>query len=115
MRRESFACEAGALRDHPPRRITINVGFGLHVFTCALATAGADADEYRDDRERRAFDYERYYASLQLRELVQGLERRKCFLAKHENFFRVDLDGAPADHEYRVFLRSPGTVRTLTR
>ena len=70
---------------------------------CSLDTAGEDADEYRDDRERRAFDYERYCASLQLRELIQGLERRKCFFAKHENFFTVELDGAPAGHEYRVF------------
>jgi hypothetical protein len=97
-----FACEAGVLRDHP-RRVTINVGFGLQVFTCPLATAGADADEYRDDRERRAFDHERYYASLQLRDLVQDLERRKCYFAKHENFFTVELDGAPVDHEYRFF------------
>jgi hypothetical protein len=56
-----------------------------------------------DDRERRAVDYERYCASLQLRELVHGLERRKCFFAKHENFSTVELDGAPAGHEYRVF------------
>jgi len=98
-----FVCEVRASRGHPPRTVTINVGFGLHVFTCSLANAGADADEYRDDRERRAFDYERYCASLQLRELIQGLERRKCFFAKHENFFTVELDGAPAGHEYRVF------------
>ena len=98
-----FVCELHRFGYYPARTITVNVGFALHVFTCSFDNAGPDAEEYRDDRERRAFDYERYWASFHLRELVQGLERRKCFFAKNENFFTVELAGAPTDHEYRVF------------
>jgi hypothetical protein len=64
------------------------------VFTCKLAKACPGADEYRDDRERRAFDYERYRALSQLEALVRGMASRKCYFARQENF---------VTHEYRVF------------
>src|SRR5689334_23635097 len=53
-----FTCELGSSRSYPARTITINVGFSLHVFTCALAEGVPHAEEYRDSRERRAFDHE---------------------------------------------------------
>jgi hypothetical protein len=48
-----FTCELSASGRHSARTITINVGFGLHVFTCAFDNAEPDAEEYADDRERR--------------------------------------------------------------
>jgi hypothetical protein len=98
-----FVCELPSAGRHSSRAITIKVGFGLHVFTCAFANAGLQPEEYWDDRECRAFDYERYRASFQLESLVRGLETRKCYFAKNENFFTVEMAGAPLGHEYRVF------------
>ncbi len=37
-----FACEVQRFRHHPARAVTINVGFGLHVFTCSLANGEPD-------------------------------------------------------------------------
>ena len=34
---------------------------------------------------------------------MRRLETRKCYFAKNENFFTVEIAGAPAGHEYRVF------------
>src|SRR5262249_4526527 len=85
-----FRCELQSSRSHPTRTITINVGFGLHVFTCALADAGPSAEEYADNRERRAFDHERYHASVNLEAVVRELETRKCYFAKNQNFFTIE-------------------------
>jgi hypothetical protein len=98
-----FTCELSKSRDGPARTIAINVGFSLHVFTCGLENAETSADEYLDDRERRAFDYERYRASFELEKLVRELETRKCHFAKNQNLFTVETACAPPDHEYRVF------------
>jgi hypothetical protein len=73
------------------------------VFTCAFANAGARPEEYRDNRECRAFDYERYSASFLLEGLVRALETRKCYFAGNQNFFTTALTAAPAGKEYRVF------------
>jgi hypothetical protein len=35
--------------------------------------------------------------------LVRGLENRKCFFAKNDNFFTAEIAGAPAGYEYLVF------------
>ena len=98
-----FTCELRSSSNGPARTIAINVGFGLHVFTCAFENAEPGADEYVDDRERRAFDCERYRASLHLGALVRELETRKCYFAKNQNFFTIETTCAPAGHEYRVF------------
>lgn len=98
-----FACELRQSDSHRARTIAINVGFGLHVFTCAFSRAAFSPEEYRDDRECRAFDYERYRASLQLETLLRGLEARKCHFAAKENFVTIETRCAPAGHEYRVF------------
>lgn len=98
-----FTCELPSSARQPARTVTISVGFALHVFTCEFANAAPSPEEYRDDRERRAFDYGRYNGSLHLGELVRGLETRKCFFAKNKNFFTTEMACAPAGHEYRVF------------
>jgi hypothetical protein len=110
-----FACTLPSTERHAARTITINVGFGLHVFTCALSSAGQSAEEYRDDRERRAFDCERYEASLQLESLVRALEERKCHFAARNNFVTTETRGAPAGYEYRVFFAmQPDRTKTNT-
>lgn len=98
-----FTCELRSSNDSAARTISINVGFGLHVFTCGCENAEPDAEEYVDDREHRAFDQQRYLASLQLGSLVRELESRKCYFAKHQNFITVDTAFAPPGQQYRVF------------
>ena len=98
-----FTCELSSSRHGPAWTIAINVGFGLHVFTCALENTKQRADEYVDDRERRAFDHERYRASLHLEALVRGLQTRKCYFAKNKNFFTVETTCARVGEQYRVF------------
>jgi len=97
-----FTCEV-RIANGSARTITINVGFALHVFTSEFSNAAPETEEYRDDREYRTFDHERYNASLHLAALVRGIEKRKRFFAKNDNFFTVEMAHAPADHEYRVF------------
>jgi hypothetical protein len=98
-----FTCELRNSADDTVRTIAVNVGFSLHVFTCASANASPGADEYRDDRECRAFDHERYRASLQLGALIRGLETRRCYFARNDNFFTTERAFALPGHEYRVF------------
>jgi len=98
-----FTCELRSRHSDVARTITINVGFSLHVFTCALARASVGAEEYWDDRECRAFDPERYRASFCLEALVRALETRRCYFANKENFVTIETAGAPAGHEYRIF------------
>src|SRR5262249_16330183 len=76
-----FELELQAHEKYPARTVAIRVGFGLHVFTCDLASAGPNPECYGDSREIRAFDEQRYSASLQLEALVRGLGTRKCFFA----------------------------------
>jgi len=95
-----------ALPEHqgkPARTVSIEVGFSMHVFTVDIKDAGADPEIYADHRERRAFDLGRYEWSKYLKEIIRGIEGRKCFFAKRESFLTLKLDGVPAGHEYRVF------------
>jgi len=98
-----FTCELRTANSHTTRTIAINVGFSLHVFTCALERAGITAEKYWDDRECRAFDPQRYEASFFLEALVRTLAARKCYFAKNDNFVTIETAGALPGHEYRVF------------
>jgi hypothetical protein len=116
-----FTCELASSSSSPARTVAINVGFSLHVFTCAFEHAQSNAEEYVDDRECRAFDYERYRASFQLGALVRELENRKCYFAKNQNFVTVETTFAPVGHQYRVFFTvapdktSPNTVTLIVQ
>jgi hypothetical protein len=83
--------------------VTINVGFSCHVFTEGIEEVAPDTELYSDNRETRAFDMLRYEWSQSLRAIVIGLERRKCYFARRENFVTLELNGVPAGLEYRVF------------
>jgi len=98
-----FTYDLQSCGNYSARTITVNVGFSLHVFTCEFANACPGAEEYLDDRECRAFDYERYRASSRLEELVRGIASRRCYFARKENFVTTETADAPPGHEYRVF------------
>jgi hypothetical protein len=86
----------------PGRVVHIQVGFTCHVFTCDISDAGPEPELYSDRREVRAFDLERYKWSFRLKEIVMGLERRKCYFARRDHFVTFER-GVGDDQDYRVF------------
>ena len=77
----------------PARTASIQVGFGLHCFTRKCQRGDPVSELYKDDREVRTFDYDRYGLSKELRRIIESLDGRKCSFATHENFLTVDTVG----------------------
>jgi hypothetical protein len=65
--------------------------------------AGPHPEPYSDNRETRAFHRERYEWSHRLREIIESLERRKCYFARREHFITLETEDTPAGYEYRIF------------
>ena len=108
-----FELEFTAHGRYAARTVAIRVGFGLHVFTCDLAHAGPNSEHYGDSRETRAFDQQRYDASLQLEALVRGLETRKCFFAKTKTFSPSSLPARRAVTSTQRQRRKPIGFRVI--
>ncbi len=92
--------------DKPERHYTFDVTFSLHTFTKGIdpAMGGDPALHYRDSREVREFDFDRYALSKQLPDIVRSLGERKCHHTHHGNFFTVDLIGSGAQKQsYEVY------------
>lgn len=104
-----FAVTFAGNAKYPELEVDVHVGFAMHTFT-RIGVAGDDESyAYDDDRERRMFDLDRYTHSKLLPAIVRELATRKCFHAKHQNFFTVELPaGAPAGAEYHVFFLVQG-------
>lgn len=71
---------------------SIQVGFSMHCFTRGRVEGDDPALLYRDDREVRTFDHNRYELSKKLKELVQALDQRTCLHAKQDNYMVIDLE-----------------------
>lgn len=114
-----FPIELAARDGLPARTVEVHVGFSMHVFTCSVDKCGADPELYRDDRETRAFDLDRYERSRHLKGIIAGIEKRRCYFSERDAFLTVDLDGVPAGFEYRVFFsvrrRGADVVELLIR
>jgi hypothetical protein len=78
---------------NPERCYPFDVTFGLHTFTKGIKEKAAvdPALIYRDSREEREFDFDRYERSKHLPDIVRGLGDRKCHHTVHGNFFTVEL------------------------
>lgn len=89
---------------YPALEVDVHVGFAMHTFTRTGVAGDDEAYAYKDHREKRMFDLERYQYSKLLPAIVRELAQRKCYHAKHQNFLTVELPGdAPAGAEYHVF------------
>lgn len=89
---------------HESGVVTIRIGFSLHCWTRDEETRPATHGWYSDEREKRAFDLERYELSKQLPEIVRQLHRSHCYLAKAENFVTVSLQNSSGGQvEYEVY------------
>ena len=90
-----WECIQPAQGDKPERKYTFDVTFSLHTFTKGIdqGTNVNPALHYRDSRETREFDFDRYALSKQLPGIVNSLGQRKCHHTQHGNYFTVDLIG----------------------
>jgi hypothetical protein len=86
------------------RIVSIQVSFTSHAFTRKCEVDEVPHPHYCAPGEARMFDHERYGFSKLLPELFRNIGNRKCFFAKYDNFFVLELpEGIPADSEYWVF------------
>lgn len=91
---------------NPERSYRLNVIFSLHCFTRGAREGEIIPPDwaYRDSRETRIFDLERYRSSFDLPRIVTSLSEAKCFHDKHGNFYvfeTVDTNGVK--QYYSVF------------
>ena len=84
--------------------VSIRVSFTSHAFTRKCEADEVPHPHYCAPGEARVFDHGRYGFSKLLPELFRNIDNRKCFFAKYNNFFVLELpEGIPADSEYWVF------------
>jgi hypothetical protein len=94
----------------PEQRYEIGVVFSMHCFTTTeYAEDGTwpREREYRDSREARLFDEERYELSKHLPEIVRGISNRQCFLdpENDRDYFLVERIGEEESRSYHVFFK----------
>lgn len=90
--------------DKPAVTYRVQLGYGLHTFTRGVKAGETPNQEllYRDRRECRIFDFDRYRLSFQLPDITSGLHLRKCYHTGKGNFFVVEavgVDGVPVEYE----------------
>jgi hypothetical protein len=87
----------------------------MHCFTRGIQR-GETVDPnllYRDSREERVFDLDRYALSLDLPKIVEGLGTRKCFHSGKGNFFTVQVvqgNGGRGDYEVYFTVSCSGGI-----
>ena len=104
-----------ATEEKPERTYTVDVLFGLHCFTRGIKEGEKPNESllYRDSRECRVFDCQRYVLSKQLPAIVEGLPLRKCYHSGKGNFFVVEIitqDGNRQNYEI-YFKASPASKK----
>jgi hypothetical protein len=93
-----YACTLEATEKLPERTLMLHFGFSMHCFTHKIMAYDDPGDDYSDNRETRAFDYERYQLSFRLPQIAKELTDRPCYFARATsgllNYVTVELDGA---------------------
>jgi hypothetical protein len=96
-----FEIVLAAHKDDPERTVEVRVAFSHHTFTEKSPTPTA-IDEYLGRRsEPRFFCTARYEHSKKLPNIVRGLQGRKCYFAKQQNYFVFEAE--QVGFEYRIF------------
>lgn len=106
---KSLIYQQAATGGKPEREYKVDVIFSLHCFT-----RGIKPDEkphqsllYADSRERRIFDFGRYALSKWLPQIVDELNRRKCYHSGKGNFFVVEVVTEQGEKlEYEIFFEA---------
>lgn len=103
-----------ATGDKPEREYRVDVIFSMHCFTRGMKD-GETSDPallYRDSRECRIFDFRRYRLSKCLPEIVDGLDKRKCYHSGRGNFFVVEIVNDEGEWEnYEIFFKASRSSR----
>ncbi|RYG97432.1 MAG: hypothetical protein EON58_09765 [Alphaproteobacteria bacterium] len=90
----------------PERSYRLNVSNSMHCFTRGARKGESMPAElsYRDSRETRIFEFDRYAQSKLLPEIVRSLAERKCHHDAHGNFYVFEIiDSAGTKQYYSVF------------
>jgi hypothetical protein len=100
-----FGIELLATDKYPAKTVEIRVGFSCHTFTRELDGGDTGVQPYLTrGSEMRMFCPDRYALSKLLPDIVRTLPTRKCYFAKQQNYFVVELpQQLPQGEEYRVF------------
>jgi hypothetical protein len=99
-----FTVEVAAKPPHSQRLTRIRAGFSSHCFSNRWSKEGVTLGIYRNPRERRFFDLERYALSPLLPQIVRAIQRRKIYFGADQNFLTVELPGILAKGlEYRAY------------
>lgn len=81
---------------HQETTVTLYISFSLHTFTHTIMGDDDSADDYSDNRECRAFDYERYAASQRLPKIAREIETRQIHFATSKsgriNYVTVEME-----------------------
>jgi hypothetical protein len=98
--------------DLPEKRIVVAVEYSMHCFTTGLKAGqpGYVADlEYKDSREVRQFDLQRYEHSKLLPGLlaVFATGSQKCYESRHRNYFTslAHPDGVTTAERFCIYFR----------
>ena len=98
----------------PERTYQVQVIFSMHTFTRGIeGERQPEADLiYRDTREEREFDFERYELSKQLPAIVRSLGERACYHTHHGTFFTIELTGPEGNkRNYEVYFNASRASR----
>jgi hypothetical protein len=94
-----------AAKSKPARNYRFSVVFSLHTFTQAKEYGHDSNLFYSDARETRTFCFNRYQDSLELPNIIQGLNQGHVFHTGKQNFLRIDK-GSDTYEVYFVVKRS---------
>ncbi len=98
----------------PERTYQIHATFSMHTFSRGIKN-GRRPEEgliYRDSREAREFDFERYELSRRLPEIVRALGTRPCYHTHHGNFFTIELnDPDRKRQDYEIYFKASRASR----
>jgi hypothetical protein len=100
-----FITALEATDKYAAKTVEIRVGFSCHTFTREPASGDAGVPPYlAKDSEVRMFCPDRYALSKLLPDIVRSLPKRKCYFARLQNYFVVELpQQLPQGTEYRIF------------
>lgn len=90
----------------PERSYRLNVSYSMHCFTRGARKGESIPAElaYKDSRETRIFEFDRYAQSEFLPEIVRSLADRKCHHDAHGNFYVFEIiDSTGTKQYYSVF------------
>jgi hypothetical protein len=90
--------------EKPAKTYVFDVVFSLHTFTRSIEVGDAPDLIYKDNRESRAFCFDRYRLSFYLPSIINEIGKKRCSHTTRGNFFIVEIiDESGLKIEYEIF------------